>query len=240
MLEMIFLSLFVGSLGLQTTLIAGWQLWQQRERRQRMEEEEEVLARHEFHDYAASAGNRGSSSQPHPSASEASPRSNGASAASGNVSQSNPMGQAPIDPRLAGWEYKIVRAHRELFRNPAMLHRLCKEEAEAGWLLLEKLDDRRVRFKRPIAMREIIRPEHLSHDPYRCHFGPSSNVGAWLGALAFLGVTLTSAYLGYALVAMTMAQRKGADLPAQSFPNPQLPASPIPAEAAPPESGTAN
>jgi len=37
-----------------------------------------------------------------------------------------------------------------MFRDPVVLRQLCEEEAEAGWILLEKLDDHRVRFKRPM------------------------------------------------------------------------------------------
>jgi len=43
----------------------------------------------------------------------------------------------PRDPRLAGWEFKIVRANRNVFRDSVVLQQLCEEEAEAGWILLE-------------------------------------------------------------------------------------------------------
>ena len=52
-------------------------------------------------------------------------------------SQSN--GNTRADSRLL--EYKIVRASSDLFRNPAIFQRLCREEAEVGWILLEKLDE---------------------------------------------------------------------------------------------------
>ncbi|MUL39133.1 hypothetical protein [Gloeocapsopsis dulcis] len=104
------------------------------------------------------------------------------------------------DPRLVGWEFKIVRAHRNVFRDSQVLQKLCQEEAESGWILLEKLDDRRVRFKRPIALREIIKSEYLKHEPYRSHYGPSWQPWSWAAAIAVLVAMTLPAYLGYALV----------------------------------------
>jgi len=42
------------------------------------------------------------------------------------------------EPRLSGWEFKIVRASKNLFRDPAIFCRLCEEEAQAGWILLDE------------------------------------------------------------------------------------------------------
>lgn len=109
------------------------------------------------------------------------------------------------DLRLLGWEFKIVRSNRDMFHNPAVLQRLCEEEAEAGWVLLEKLDDRRVRFKRPVALRDLIRAERLPFDPYRSHYGPSSRPLVILGAIAALTAIILPAYLGYALVSTTLS-----------------------------------
>ena len=47
------------------------------------------------------------------------------------------------------WEFKIVRSESAAFRKSEALNKLVEEEAQAGWVMLEKLDDRRVRFKRP-------------------------------------------------------------------------------------------
>ncbi len=122
------------------------------------------------------------------------------------------------DPRLAGWEFKIVRANGDLFRNPIIFKRLCDEEAQAGWILLEKLDDHRVRFKRPIALREVIKPELLSFDPYRCHYGSSSNLITWLGTLVALIFTLLPAYLGYVLVSTTLLNSKSPESSSSPLP----------------------
>ena len=129
--------------------------------------------------------------------------------------QTNISGNQQLqDPRLAGWEFKIVRANRNLFREPATLQQLCKEEAEAGWIMLEKLDDRRVRFKRPISMRDVIKAEFLENDPYRCHYSSSWQPLPWLGAIAFLVAMVLPAYLGYTFVSHQLASHPAQSLPA--------------------------
>lgn len=177
MLEVTVLSLLVGSLGLQASLIGGWMRWRQVVIAEEEEEEEEILTRYDS-------------------------RANIDAAAVGQPNGSTQSGGR--DLRLLGWEFKIVRASRDLFRNPAILQRLCEEEAEAGWVLLEKLDDRRVRFKRPVALRDLIKPERLSFDPYRCHYGPTGSPLTVLGAIAALTAIILPAYLGYALVSATL------------------------------------
>ena len=120
------------------------------------------------------------------------------------------------DPRLVGWEFKIVRAKRNLFKDPGVFQLLCDEEMEAGWILLEKLDDRRVRFKRPIALREIIKPEFLNRDPYRCAYGSAWQPGKWLSAIALSIAIVVPAYLGYTFVAQALATTNNRS--GQSFP----------------------
>ncbi len=118
------------------------------------------------------------------------------------------------DPRLVGWEFKILRSESDLFSAPAVLQQACDEEALAGWILLEKLDDRRLRFKRPIAMREVIDPQTLGFDPYRSVYGPSrrwpQRLLVTIGVLALL----LPAYLSFSLV----SQRQ---TPTQPIANPQ-------------------
>jgi hypothetical protein len=122
------------------------------------------------------------------------------------------------DPRLVGWEFKIVRANRNIFRDSQVLQKLCQEEAESGWILLEKLDDRRVRFKRPIALREIIKSEYLKQDPYRSHYGSSWQPWNWVGAIAVLVAMTLPAYLGYALVSRTFASSNQTEPTPATFP----------------------
>jgi hypothetical protein len=73
------------------------------------------------------------------------------------------------------WEFKIVRSERGAFRKPENFQRLLQEEAAAGWELIEKLDDRRVRFKRrkDARHRDEILPQGI--DPYRTQFDPRAS-----------------------------------------------------------------
>jgi hypothetical protein len=110
------------------------------------------------------------------------------------------------EPKITEWEYKIVRAHSDLFRNPTNFMRLCEEESQAGWILLEKLDDRRVRFKRSVEIKDKIDVEQLSFDPYRCHYGHSNGAMNLLGAIAAVTAMVLPAYLGYTLVSHTLQE----------------------------------
>ena len=68
-----------------------------------------------------------------------------------------------------GWEFKILRANTRAFRQPDNLKQACEEESQNGWVLLEKLDDSRLRFKRPRKARETAAAGAI--DPYRSHYG---------------------------------------------------------------------
>lgn len=195
MLEIVVYSLFVSSLGLQAVVLGSWMRWQQSVNVLQDEEEEELLTQYQSKENAFVEQANGSSKH-----------------------QSK-------DPRLMGWEFKIVRANRNLFGDPAVLQCLCKEEAEAGWIMLEKLDDRRVRFKRPIALREVIKSEFLNYDPYRCHYGSSWQPLNWLGAIAAMVALTLPAYLGYALVSQTLASSSQTPVPAAFPPLEQPPSS---------------
>jgi hypothetical protein len=84
------------------------------------------------------------------------------------------------------FEFKIVRANSGAFGNPETFARLLEEEARAGWQLLEKLDNSRVRFKRPAStrQRDALLPPDV--DPYRVHYGLSENAyGAIVAIVVF-------------------------------------------------------
>lgn len=69
------------------------------------------------------------------------------------------------------WEFKIVRSTFEAFGNPQKFKQMLKEEAEAGWVLVEKFDNGRVRLKRPASARKqdhLLPPEI---NPYRTSYG---------------------------------------------------------------------
>jgi hypothetical protein len=68
------------------------------------------------------------------------------------------------------WEFKIVRSERGAFRKPEVFQRLLQEEAMAGWEMVEKLDDRRVRFKRRKDARRKDATLPQGVDPYRSQF----------------------------------------------------------------------
>ena len=199
MLELTIWSLLVGSLGLQATIAAGWLRWRQVVEEQQQQEEEEALTPYD--------SKEGLSPTEQPPA--------------------NGGGRPLKDPRLMGWEFKIVRASRDIFRDPTIFRRLCEEEALSGWILLEKLDDHRVRFKRPIALREVIKSEKLPVDPYRTQFGRSSNWATWLWGLSFLVALVLPAYLGFALVSATLSNSH----PAQPGSSPVASPTPTPTPA---------
>lgn len=181
MLEITLLTLFVGSLGVQATALGGWMRWYQSVV-EKEEQEEETLTRYES-------------------------KINTEMEMLGQSNHISPQGVSqgvPRELRLTGWEFKIVRASRDIFRDPAVLQRLCEEEGEAGWILLEKLDDRRIRFKRPVALRDLIKPERLAIDPYRTQYGPSNRLLVILGMLAALGAIILPAYLAFSLVSNTL------------------------------------
>lgn len=76
---------------------------------------------------------------------------------------------------LAGdWEFKIIRSATSAFRSPQKLRELLEQESRAGWVLVEKFDDARVRLRRPAKCRE--RDGNLDFDPYRTYVGTTPGV----------------------------------------------------------------
>src|SRR5262249_37681882 len=87
------------------------------------------------------------------------------------------------------WEFKILRAVTGRFRNPVVLLAILAEEARAGWTLLEKFDDTRVRLKRPASAR--AGDALLDFDPARTWVGISPTRFTILVVIATLcGITL--------------------------------------------------
>jgi len=105
-------------------------------------------------------------------------------------------------PQLVGWEFKIVRSLRNQFHDPDVLRQVCREEAQGGWILFEKLDDRRLRFKRPMALREKIAPKP-GYDPYRSYYGSRFHWGSLLSVIILMVMATLPAYLGYRLVILS-------------------------------------
>lgn len=195
------LSLLVGSLGLQAAIASEWLRVFHLNKQQQLAEEEELLTPYNSKDSETPAA------------------------------PVNDLSKTLTDKRPSGWEFKIVRASRAIFHNPTVFQHLCDEEAQAGWILLEKLDDQRVRFKRPIAFRDMIKADSLLFDPYRTQYGSSASlVGGLLSIIVLLIVTFLPAYLGYALVSITLTNAR----PESSMPNsPQREPSPQPPQSTP-------
>jgi len=115
------------------------------------------------------------------------------------------------------WEFKIVRSESGAFRKSEVLKKLIEEEARAGWVMLEKFDDRRVRFKRPRSARnrDAILPPDV--DSYRTRYGaPSAQyavlvtillglVALGFGVLFFLRADGVSAPVGWTVVGIIPA-----------------------------------
>ena len=103
------------------------------------------------------------------------------------------------DDLTGDWEFKIVRSESMAFRRPEVLKGLVEEEAQAGWVLLEKLDHGRVRFKRPqrARARDVYLPEGV--DPYRTQYdaGPSQTalVAVMLGLLVAVGLGMAMVFM---------------------------------------------
>ena len=219
MLEILVWSLFVGSLGIEGAIAGGWLYWQQKATKQSHEEEEEFLT-HYNTEKEIWQEDLPQSNIPQPNISPSNiPESNGTESNGDVRSQPHPQSDRLVDPRLVGWEYKIVRASRDLFRDSTILQKLRDEEAEAGWILLEKLDDRRIRFKRPIAMAQILESEYLKIDPYRSHYGSHGNTLSWFGAIIAMATLALPAYLGYTLVATTLDRDRPESEPALQSPS---------------------
>ncbi len=204
MLEMTIWSLLVGNLGWQALVVSGWLRWRQITSSRQHQEEEETLTCFESKEDLASTH---------------------LVQRNGKIDPIARPQELSTDPQMVGWEFKIVRASRDLFRNPAVFQQLCEEEAISGWILLEKLDDRRVRFKRLIALRNILNGEQLSFDPYRCHYGSSLTPLSCLGAIALMLAITVPSYFGYTVVSGMLAHSQNnsppspyEQIPPQDFP----------------------
>lgn len=67
------------------------------------------------------------------------------------------------------WEFKILRSMSGEFAKPERLAQILEQEARAGWLMVEKFDNHRIRLKRRSEARKDDRL--LGFDPYRSYVG---------------------------------------------------------------------
>ncbi len=88
------------------------------------------------------------------------------------------------------WEFKFVRSATGEFKKPEVFHRVIEEEALAGWIMVEKFDKNRIRFKRPQSAkkRDMMLPEGF--DPYRTEYGISEGALAVRILGVVFGITL--------------------------------------------------
>ena len=106
------------------------------------------------------------------------------------------MTQYTQDDLRDDWEFKIVRSDTAAFRKPEVLERLIEEEAQAGWVMLEKFDDTRVRFKRPRSARasDPYLPDGV--DPYRTQYGTSfARPAVIFGLVLMLGLAAAGVFV---------------------------------------------
>ncbi len=111
------------------------------------------------------------------------------------------MAKYTQDDLQRDWEFKIVRSDTAAFRKPEVLNKLIEEEAQAGWVMLEKFDDGRVRFKRPRSARARDALLLDDVDPYRTQYGAySAQRAVMLGlVLGLMFLLLGVAVFGYML-----------------------------------------
>ncbi len=84
-----------------------------------------------------------------------------------------------------GWEFKILRSTTNAFKHPEKMKAALEEEARAGWVLVEKFDEGRIRLKRPAAAKGS--DANLDFDPYRTRVGISEGRLTLIVVLAVLG-----------------------------------------------------
>ena len=88
-----------------------------------------------------------------------------------------------------GWEFKFVRSSTGAFKTPAFLRAVLDEEQRAGWTLVEKFDNGRIRLKRPASGR--AKDSALGSDAYRTHVGMSElQLGLCIFGAVFAGLAL--------------------------------------------------
>lgn len=89
------------------------------------------------------------------------------------------------------WEFKIIQSGTLAFRKPETLQSVREEEAQAGWVLLEKLDDAHLRFKRLASAK--ANDHNLSFDAYRTKYGASVEIRL----LIFMAIIMLGAIAMY-------------------------------------------
>jgi hypothetical protein len=94
-----------------------------------------------------------------------------AAAAAKRLADQEEEEMTPYSPKdLADdWQFKILRSATGKFRDAVWMHAILQEEARAGWTLVEKFDNARLRLKRPASARKG--DGALDFDPLRTWVG---------------------------------------------------------------------
>jgi hypothetical protein len=85
---------------------------------------------------------------------------------------------------LDGWEFKIMRSAFGRFGNTEYFRKVCEQEARAGWELVEKFDNERVRFKRRVNKR--ANDQFLDFNAYRTSAGFGGGAGLIIGIISLI------------------------------------------------------
>ncbi|MDO9317480.1 MAG: hypothetical protein Q7V56_04690 [Gammaproteobacteria bacterium] len=83
-------------------------------------------------------------------------------------------------------EYKIVQSTTPLFAKVQNIEEVMSEESKAGWRLVEKLDNYKMRLQRDISHRAS--DKGLSFDPYRTQVGVNNALIYSVTTVVTLGV----------------------------------------------------
>ncbi|AFY72310.1 hypothetical protein Syn7502_00140 [Synechococcus sp. PCC 7502] len=94
-----------------------------------------------------------------------------------------------------GWEFKILRTGNDGFRNRKLLKLVCEQELRAGWILLEKLDDTRLRFRRLIKYRATDHEAKI--DPYRTYYTNWMELSNFISTIFLILIMAVPAFFGF-------------------------------------------
>ena len=83
-------------------------------------------------------------------------------------------------------EYKVVQSTTPLFAKIQNIEEVMSEESKAGWRLVEKLDNYKMRLQRDISHR--ANDKGLSFDPYRTQVGVNNALIYGITTIVTLGV----------------------------------------------------
>ncbi len=96
------------------------------------------------------------------------------------------------------WEFKIVRSGTGKFKSREIVAQLRAEEAQASWQMVEKFDDKRIRFKRPLSAQRNDAQLPPQIDPYRTTYGISENaMGAIVGITIIVVIAIVISVVVY-------------------------------------------